>query len=134
MTVADEHIRHHQWVHEQYEKAFAEIDAITVHSAPEEYMKPNYWLSTIRFEDGKHTVDGELLSLIQKLSDANIETRPLWKPMHLQPVYKGSDMIGAGDRFLCEKIFDRGLCLPSDIKNTREDMDRIITIIRSLFV
>ena len=110
MTVADEHIRHHQWVHEQYEKAFAEIDAITVHSAPEEYMKPNYWLSTIRFEDGKHTVDGELLSLIQKLSDANIETRPLWKPMHLQPVYKDAPAYTNG---VSERLFSCGLCLPS---------------------
>lgn len=126
MTVADEHIRHHQWVHEQYEKAFAEIDAITVHSAPEEYLKPNYWLSTIRFEDGKHTVDGELLSLIQKLSDANIETRPLWKPMHLQPVYKDAPAYTNG---VSERLFSCGLCLPSGPYVREEEINYIVRII-----
>lgn len=126
MTVADEHIRHHQWVHEQYEKAFAEIDAITVHSVPEEYMKPNYWLSTIRFEDGKHTVDGELLSLIQKLSDANIETRPLWKPMHLQPVYKDAPAYTNG---VSERLFSCGLCLPSGPYVREEEINYIVRII-----
>ena len=126
MTVADEHIRHHQWVHEQYEKAFAEIDVITVHSAPEEYMKPNYWLSTIRFEDGKHTVDGELLSLIQKLSDANIETRPLWKPMHLQPVYKDAPAYTNG---VSERLFSCGLCLPSGPYVREEEINYIVRII-----
>ena len=126
MTVADEHIRHHQWVHEQYEKAFAEIDAITVHSAPEEYMKPNYWLSTIRFEDVKHTVDGELLSLIQKLSDANIETRPLWKPMHLQPVYKDAPAYTNG---VSERLFSCGLCLPSGPYVREEEINYIVRII-----
>lgn len=126
MTVADEHIRHHRWVHEQYEKAFAEIDAITVHSAPEEYLKPNYWLSTIRFEDDKHTVDGELLSLIQKLSDANIETRPLWKPMHLQPVYKDAPAYTNG---VSERLFSCGLCLPSGPYVREEEINYIVRII-----
>ncbi len=126
MTVADEHIRHHQWVHEQYERAFAEMDAITVHSAPEEYMKPNYWLSTIRFEDGKHTIDGELLPLIQKLSDANIETRPLWKPMHLQPVYKDAPAYTNG---VSERLFSCGLCLPSGPYVREEEINYIVRII-----
>lgn len=126
MTVVDEHIRHHQWVHEQYEKAFAEMDAITVHSAPEEYMKPNYWLSTIRFEDGKHTIDGELLPLIQKLSDANIETRPLWKPMHLQPVYKDAPAYTNG---VSERLFSCGLCLPSGPYVREEEINYIVRII-----
>lgn len=126
MTVVDEHIRHHQWVHEQYEKAFAEMDAITVHSAPEEYMKPNYWLSTIRFEDGKHTIDGELLPWIQKLSDANIETRPLWKPMHLQPVYKDAPAYTNG---VSERLFSCGLCLPSGPYVREEEINNIVRII-----
>ena len=83
MTVVDEHIAHHQWVHELYEQRFGEISEITVHSAPESIMEANYWLSTIRFNDGKTTINGNLLPLIEKLSAANIETRPLWKPMHL---------------------------------------------------
>ena len=110
MTVAEEHIRHHQWVHEEYVKRFSDCPEIVVHTAPSEEMEPNYWLSTIRFEDGKHTVDGGLLPLIEKLSGAGIETRPLWKPMHLQPVYKDAPAYVNG---VSERLFSCGLCLPS---------------------
>ena len=110
MTVAEEHIRHHQWVHEQYVKLLGDMDEIVVHSAPEGYMEPNYWLSTIRFERGKKTIDEGLLPLITRLSDANIETRPLWKPMHVQPVYKDAPAYTNG---VSERLFSCGLCLPS---------------------
>lgn len=110
MTVAEEHIRHHQWVHEEYVKRFSDCPEIVVHTSPSEEMEPNYWLSTIRFEDGKHTVDGGLLPLIEKLSGAGIETRPLWKPMHLQPVYKDAPAYVNG---VSERLFSCGLCLPS---------------------
>ena len=123
MTVADEHIRHHQWVHEQYVKRLSDIDGLVVHSAPTSEMEPNYWLSTIRFEDGKHTIDGELLSLIEKLSAANIETRPLWKPMHLQPVYKDAPAYVNG---VSEKLFSCGLCLPSGPYVKEEQIEYIV--------
>ena len=110
MTVAEEHIRHHQWAHEQYENRLGEIDGIVVHGAPKSYMEPNYWLSTIRFEDGKHTIRGELLLLMDKLSERGIETRPLWQPMHLQPVYKDAPAYVNG---VSERLFSCGLCLPS---------------------
>ena len=110
MTVADDHIRHHKWVHEQYTALLGAVDGVTVHSAPEAGMEPNYWLSTIRFDDGKHTLDGKLLELAEALSAANIETRPLWKPMHLQPVYKDAPAYVNG---VSERLFLRGLCLPS---------------------
>lgn len=110
MTIVDEHIGHHRWVHEQYVAKLAGIKSVVVHSVPEDDMEPNYWLSTIRFEDGKHTIDGDLLSLIGKLSDAGIETRPLWKPMHLQPVYKDAPAYVNG---VSEHLFSCGLCLPS---------------------
>jgi dTDP-4-amino-4,6-dideoxygalactose transaminase len=123
MTVADEHIKHHQWVHEQYVKRLSDIDGLVVHSAPTSEMEPNYWLSTIRFEDGKHTIDGELLPLIEKLSAANIETRPLWKPMHLQPVYKNAPAYTNG---VSEQLFTRGLCLPSGPYVGEKEIDYIV--------
>jgi dTDP-4-amino-4,6-dideoxygalactose transaminase len=110
MTVAEEHIRHHQWAHKQYEERLGGMDGIVVHGAPESYMEPNYWLSTIRFEDGKHTIRGELLPLMDKLSERGIETRPLWQPMHLQPVYKDAPAYVNG---VSERLFSCGLCLPS---------------------
>ena len=110
MTIVDEHIGHHRWVHEQYVTKLAGIKGVVVHSVPEENMKPNYWLSTIRFENGKNTIDGDLLPLIERLSKAGIETRPLWKPMHLQPVYKDAPAYTNG---VSERLFSCGLCLPS---------------------
>ncbi len=130
MKHLDEHVSIKKDIYMEYKDAFKDIEAIRMNP----YLscsKPNFWLSCITIDEGSSVKPLDILLALEK---ENIESRPIWKPMHLQPVYKGSDMIGAGDRFLCEKIFDRGLCLPSDIKNTREDMDRIITIIRSLFV
>ena len=110
MTIVDEHIGHHRWVHEQYVAKFAGIEGVTVHGVPEDDVTPNYWLSTIRFENGRHTINGDLLPLIERLSKAGIETRPLWKPMHLQPVYKDAPAYTNG---VSEHLFSCGLCLPS---------------------
>ena len=68
------------------------------------------------------------------LEAENIETRPIWKPMHLQPVFEEYDFIQVEDGMsVGEDIFNRGLCLPSDIKNTKDDMVRIIKIVRKQF-
>ena len=123
MTVAEAHIHHHQHVHEQYEALLADVDALTVHSAPEAIMESNYWLSTILFRDGKHTLDGQLLSLVDKLSAANIETRPLWKPMHKQPVYQDAPRYVNG---VSERLFASGLCLPSGPYVGEEELNYIV--------
>ncbi len=68
--------------------------------------------------------------IINKLTDANIECRPLWKPLHLQPVYKGSAYYGNG---FAEKIFKNGLCLPSGTTLLDEDIIKISNIILELF-
>ena len=69
----------------------------------------------------------------EELLKFNVESRPIWKPMHLQPIYQGYDYIKAGDKDVCGDIFDRGLCLPSDIKMTDREQDIIIKIIRECF-
>jgi len=75
------------------------------------------------------------LDVMTALEKENIECRPIWKPMHLQPVFSGCDFIRMDEKAkpVSERIFDSGLCLPSDIKNTAEDMRRIIRVVRSLF-
>ena len=123
MTIVDEHIGHHRWVHEQYVAKLAGIKGVVVHRVPEDKMKPNYWLSTIRFENGRHTIDGDLLPLIGKLSEAGIETRPLWKPMHLQPVYKDAPAYTNG---VSERLFSCGLCLPSGPYVGTREIDYIV--------
>ena len=68
------------------------------------------------------------------LAAEDIETRPIWKPMHLQPVFEEYDFIQVeAGLSVSEDIFNRGLCLPSDVKNTEEDMQRIIQIVRRQF-
>lgn len=94
----------------------------------------NNWLSCMTIErDCKVTPD----QIMDILEADNIESRPIWKPMHLQPVYASCDFFtkdGLNQKVsIGEDIFTRGLCLPSDIKNTKEDMDKIIHIIRNLF-
>ena len=68
----------------------------------------------------------------QALAEHNIESRPIWKPMHMQPVYARNELIGVGDS-VGEDIFARGLCLPSDNKMTEEEQEIVVGIIRELF-
>ena len=78
----------------------------------------------------RHTVTPEQIRLA--LEEENIESRPIWKPMHLQPVFAAHDFVTAGDN-VGEDIFARGLCLPSDIKMADSDQERVISVIRGLF-
>ena len=118
-------------IYETYEDAFKDIPEITMNPIPED-CEANYWLSAMTLsKDSKVTP----MNIINALSDENIESRPIWKPLHQQPVFKGCEFYSHYEddkKPVSEDIFDCGLCLPSDIKNTKEDMDRIIGIIRSV--
>lgn len=93
--------------------------------------EPNYWLSCILIdEDSVGRVTPEILR--KALEKENIEARPIWKPMHMQPIFAERDYITVG-RSVSEDIFKRGLCLPSDIKMTQEQQKRVVDIIRSCF-
>lgn len=94
--------------------------------------QPNFWLSCMTI-DRSAVARGITPEKVRLALEAeNIEARPIWKPMHMQPVFADRDYITNGDN-VGEDIFARGLCLPSDIKNTAEDMERIISAIRGLF-
>ena len=125
----EEHRAAKEWIYRSYREAFADLP---VEMNP--YLScshPNFWLSCLTINpEAMSRVNPETLRLA--LEAENIESRPIWKPMHLQPVFAGRDFISAGDA-VGEDIFARGLCLPSDIKNTEEDMERIIGIVRKLF-
>lgn len=129
MTVVNDHLAHHRMVHDMYAQLLADTEGVSVHSAPEAYMNPNYWLSTIRLGDpaspemSSGSIDAapdEKVLGLQKRLDANgIETRPLWKPMHLQPVYKDAPAYVNG---VSESLFKCGLCLPSGPCVTKEQV------------
>ena len=126
----DEHVSIKKDIYMKYKEAFSDLDAVRMNPYPE-CSEPNFWLSCMTID---RSCKVKPLDIMLALEKENIESRPIWKPMHMQPVYKDSDMICAGSECVCEQIFDTGLCLPSDIKNTDADMDRIISIIRGLFV
>ena len=125
----DEHRGLKKRIYEAYKAAFADIDAITMNP----YLpcsEPNFWLSCMTIDPTKSDV--KPADVMKALAEENIEARPIWKPMHLQPVFADRDFISAnGD--IGKEIFEYGLCLPSDIKNAEEDMERIIGIIRGIF-
>lgn len=127
----DEHKALKQAIYKQYSEAFADIPEITMNP-----MNPdgeaNNWLSCITIAKGCKVT---YTAVMDRLAEYNIESRPIWKPMHLQPVFDGCDFFShdGGTESVSEDIFNRGLCLPSDIKNTQEDMELIIGLIRGLF-
>ncbi|MDO4284876.1 MAG: DegT/DnrJ/EryC1/StrS family aminotransferase [Eubacteriales bacterium] len=130
-----EHITRKREIYETYRNAFADIDAITLNP-----MNPrgeaNCWLTGMVIDRDCPVTPDQVMDALQA---ANIESRPIWKPMHLQPVYADApffaDPQGAenGTGSVSADIFERGLCLPSDIKNTPEEMEEIIGIVRGLF-
>ena len=126
----EEHKARKNEIYRQYKEAFADIEAITMNP-----MNPdgdaNNWLSCMTIApDCSVTPD----QVMDALAEYNIETRPIWKPMHLQPVFADCDFIQVKEgRSVSEDIFNRGVCLPSDIKNTPEDMKLIISLIRKIF-
>lgn len=95
-----------------------------------EEMEPNFWLSCMLIDEGC-TVDP--MEVMRVLNEHNIEARPIWKPMHMQPVFAKNDFISAYDKAADEDIFARGLCLPSDIKMTAEEQEYVIGVIRKCF-
>ena len=130
MEYLDEHVRLKKKIRKEYEKAFSDIEAIRLNPYLPE-SEPNFWLTCMTIDKDS---DVKPLDVMLALEKENIETRPIWKPMNLQPVYHENDFITASDGTdVGADIFEHGLCLPSDIKNTDEDMDRIISIIRGLF-
>lgn len=124
----DEYIERKRVIYDIYQSAFADIPGVSMNPVPEG-AKANHWLSCILLGENVSVTPDEIMDA---LAEENIESRPIWKPMHMQPVFSDCGYVHAGER-VSEEIFRRGVCLPSDIKNTPEDMDRIIGIIKRCF-
>lgn len=98
-----------------------------------DYTEPNFWLSCMTINDDaiKNGINPEKIRTT--LFDYNVESRPIWKPMHLQPVYRNHDFVKCENVAVNEKIFNSGICLPSDINMTEEEQMQIIEIIKYCF-
>lgn len=129
MEVLEEHVALRRQMHDFYVAIFASIEGVEVFSTPNGDYFANYWLSAITIDENKtNGITRETLRLA--LEAENIESRPLWKPMHLQPIffnypYYGNQVAG--------KLFETGLCLPSGSNLTDEDRTRIKKAIHTIF-
>jgi dTDP-4-amino-4,6-dideoxygalactose transaminase len=128
MEVLDSHIALRRKMHDFYLDVFKDIQGVTVFSVPNDTFFSNYWLSTILIDPAKTAgITRETVRL--KLEKSNIESRPLWKPMHLQPIFSEYSYYGNS---VSETLFT-GLCLPSGSNLTEGDRDRIKSVILRLF-
>jgi len=127
MYVLDEHIARRRAIHELYVEKLKNTPGITVMQPRSNVdSRPNYWLSTILVNPQEAGFTWQELSA--RLTAADIESRPLWKPMHLQPVFANAPRYVNG---VSEALFAQGLCLPSGPLVTDEDVDRIVEIIKN---
>lgn len=126
------HLEEHRMKKEQIYTAYKKgLQDLPVKMNP--YMadtKPNFWLSCLTIEQGSSV---EFMDILRCLENENIESRPIWKPMHLQPVFAAYDFVKVEEKAVDEEIFSRGLCLPSDIKMAEEEQAKVIRVIRSFF-
>ena len=119
MQVLDEHVSLRRLIHEFYRQLFRNHTAIEMFTEPSAHFFSNHWLSCITFLNSR-TPNPE--GMRQALLAQNIESRPLWKPMHLQPIFKEAPYYGDGTS---ESLFNNGLCLPSGSNLREEDLERI---------
>lgn len=130
MEVLDEHVALRRQMHDFYVKIFAQIEGVDVFSTPNDDYFANYWLSAITIDATKTKgITAETLRLA--LDAENIESRPLWKPMYLQPIFENYPYYGSN---VAETLFENGLCLPSGSNLTDIDRERIASVITAVFV
>lgn len=124
LKVLDRRVAKKKYIFEFYKRKLGGLKGVEFMPI-NDWNKPNYWLSVM-------ILMGEVrpLDVMEALEKENIESRPVWKPMHMQPFFAEFDYIG-GD--VSEKLFENGVCLPSDTKMTDEDLERICGIIKSLW-
>lgn len=128
MFVLDEHIARRRVIHDLYVKLLAGVKGVKVMCQPEGGdFNSNYWLTCITVDPEEAGFTREDVRLA--LDENNIESRPLWKPMHLQPVFKDAPFYGNGTS---ERLFEMGLCLPSGPTLTDEDIERVTKVIYNL--
>ena len=147
MPYLDQHIAEKKAIYERYKDGLADLP-IQMNPFIAEKSKPNFWLSCMTInpdamafhersdlDEVWETTEGKSSpgEILKALEDFNAEGRPIWKPMHMQPLYVDHAFIKAGEEDVGADIFRRGLCLPSDNKMTVEEQDKVIEIIHRCF-
>ncbi len=131
LRILNERIRQKKYIFETYKEGFSKINEIEMMPIAH-YGQPNYWLSVFTLQKSSKI---KPLDIMMKLDTDNIESRPVWKPMQLQPLYTNFKFFSHNDKVvsISEDIFERGVCLPSDTKMTEGELWRIIDIVKGLW-
>ncbi|TXL66764.1 aminotransferase class I/II-fold pyridoxal phosphate-dependent enzyme [Cerasibacillus terrae] len=124
LKVLDDRVAKKRYIYNFYKKELGELDGVKFMPS-NEWNEPNYWLSSMTLNGKVRPID-----VMEALEKENIESRPVWKPMHMQPYFEKYDFIGEG---MSEKLFENGVCLPSDTKMTDEDLERVVNVIKGLW-
>lgn len=124
LKMLDNRVAKKKYIFEFYKRELSRLEGVDFMPI-NEWNDPNYWLSVM-------TLKGKIkpLDIMVKLEEENIESRPVWKPLHLQPFFSQYDYFGSD---VSIKLFENGICLPSDTKMTDEDLERICRIIKGLW-
>lgn len=141
LKVLDKRVEKKRYIFEYYKKHLGDLQGI--HFMPmREGSKSNCWLSVIQLDEDCKV---KPLDIMKSLEEDDVETRPVWKPMHLQPVFADCDFISVeenlqiideetgADNSIGGQIFEHGVCMPSDSKMTDEDLERICAVVRKLW-
>jgi len=122
----DSRVTRRRRINRCYREALAGLPGIAFMPVAD-YGEPNYWLTCITVDPGEAGTDRETIRLALEALD--IESRPTWKPLHLQPVFAGNEVLGGG---VCARIFADGLCLPTGSALSDHDLDRVVAVVRGL--
>ncbi|GAB2480833.1 aminotransferase class I/II-fold pyridoxal phosphate-dependent enzyme [Alkalibacterium psychrotolerans] len=124
LKVLEQRVAQKKYIYDYYKKELGHLDGVKFMPV-NDWDKPNYWLSTLTLNGSVRPTD-----VMDALEKENIESRPVWKPMHMQPYFEKYDYIGRG---VSEKLFENGICLPSDTKMTDDDLKKVTEIIKGIW-
>lgn len=142
LRVLDKRVEKKRYIYEYYQKHLGDLKGITFMPMLEDTYS-NCWLTTIQLDDDCKV---KPIDIMKALEEDDVESRPVWKPMHLQPVFADCDFVTeveglhivdeemGADSSVSGTIFRRGVCMPSDTKMTDEDLERICSVVRKLWI
>lgn len=125
LKVLDQRVQKKRYIFDFYKRELGNLEGIEFMPS-NEWNEPNYWLSSMTLNSKIRPID-----VMEALEKENIESRPVWKPMHMQPFFEKYDFVGTD---VSEKLFENGVCLPSDTKMTDADLERVVKIIKGLWL
>ena len=129
LKVLDERLAQKKHIYDTYKEGLKDISDIEMAPVPKD-SKPNFWLSVLTLKENSKVKPIDIMEALEK---ENIETRPVWKPMHMQPVFKDYDFIKVEGEPVSTELFENGVCLPSDTKMSDVEQSRVIEIIKNLW-